>query len=48
MPQRPFYDVILALLVATAFATAPAVSRPPSDSQWQLHPPLLAGSGARP
>lgn len=36
MQYRPLTDAILALLVAFALATTPALSRAPGDSAWNV------------
>jgi hypothetical protein len=46
MPHRPTQDTILALLIAFALATAPAMSRAPAGSPWHLRP-MASEIGAR-
>jgi hypothetical protein len=46
MPNGPAHQAILALLIACALATAPALSRAPGDSPWHLRPALTAETGA--
>ena len=36
MHHRPLNDAIVALVVAFALATTPALSRAPGDSPWNL------------
>lgn len=48
MPPRHIHQTILALLIATALATAPALSKAPGDSPWHLRPTLAPATGATP
>ena len=48
MPPRRIHETILALLVATALATAPALSKVPGDSPWHLRPTIAPATWSTP
>ena len=47
MPIRPVHEAVIALVVAGALATAPALSKAPGDSPWHLRPMLGAATEVR-